>query len=1266
MPRVVFDQATTGTYAGAMSGSGSLAKQNTGTLILTGANTYSGGTTVSGGTLQGNTTSLQGDIVNNASVVFDQATTGTYAGVMSGSGGLTKQGADTLTLSGVNSYSGGTTINGGTLAVSSDANLGAAGTNLTFDGGTLQLLAAGSTSRTVTLNAAGGTIDTNGLTYQMQSTITGTGGLTKTGAGTLVLFGSSNYSGGTTVSAGTLQGNTSTLRGDIVNNASVVFNSTTNGTYAGALSGTGSLTVMNNAGAGLILTGTNSYSGGTTIGGTVSVSSDANLGAASGGLAIDLGTLRSLASFASTRDITLGVQGGTFDTNGFTSTQNGAITGAGRLTKTGSGTLILTGNNSYSGGTTVSAGTLSGTTTSLQGNIVNNAQLVFDQSTLGTYAGVISGTGSLVKDGGGTVILTGANSYSGSTTINDGTLQGDTTSLHGNITDNGILVFDQLAADSYSGVISGTGSLTKQGAGTLILTGTNRYSGGTTVSAGTLQGSVTGLQGNIVNNAAVVFDQGSSFGNYRGDMSGSGSLTLASGSVFLAGTSSYTGGTTIDSGAILSGTTASLQASIVNNGIVGFEQASDGTFAGAISGTGGLYKLGTGTVTLAGNNSYAGGTSIDGGALAVSSNSNLGDVSGGLFFYGGTLKFLTNFDSDRTIGLGAGGIGIIGLPPLPASGTFDTNGHDLTLSGVISGPYGLIKAGAGTLTLSAANTYAGGTTVNAGTLKLGAGGSLAATGALAVNGGTFDLDGHNQTVGALSGSGGAILLGSGTLSAGGAGNTTLATSISGSGGFVKQGSGGLILTGANSYSGGTTVSAGVLQGNTQSLQGNILNNAVVTFDQATTGTYAGVLSGSGMLVKANAGTLTLGGVNSYSGGTLVLGGVLQGTTATLQGNILNNASVVFAGGGTYAGAMSGTGSLATGGGTLILSGANSYTGGTLVAGGVLQGTASSLQGNIVNNAAVVFSQSGAGTYAGNMSGSGSLVVQGGGALVLAGINSYTGGTTVSGGVLQGNAQSLQGNITNNASVVFNQTGTATYAGIMSGSGSMTLQGGGTLDLQRQPYLHRLDHGRCQQAGRQRQPRQRRHPDQRRHAGRQRLDRRPCLERRHAGAGQLDRHAQHQRQLHAEWQRLPGRDQCRGPERSHQCRRHRHHPGRQHGAGAGPARRLCAQHHLHDPQCHRRRLGHLLRRDQQLRLPDAVAELRCRQCVPDPGDDAERLCVGGADGQPVRRRHRARPDEQHRHRRLQQRAQRHRHAQRAAGPAGASTPSAASPTPTSAR
>ena len=110
-------------------------KNGAGTTILTGQNAYSGGTVVNAGVLQGNTSGLQGNIVNNASVVFNQANSGTYAGNMSGTGALSKTGVGVVTLAGTNSHSGGTIVSGGTLLFTSDANLGAAGSGITLNNG---------------------------------------------------------------------------------------------------------------------------------------------------------------------------------------------------------------------------------------------------------------------------------------------------------------------------------------------------------------------------------------------------------------------------------------------------------------------------------------------------------------------------------------------------------------------------------------------------------------------------------------------------------------------------------------------------------------------------------------------------------------------------------------------------------------------------------------------------------------------------------------------------------------------------------------------------------------------------------------------------------------------------------------------------------------------------------------------------------------------------------------------------------------------------
>ena len=213
-------------------------------------------------------------------------------------------------------------------------------------------------------------------------------------------------------------------------------------------------------------------------------------------------------------------------------------------------THLLTGD-----ARTISAGTLQigngGTTGSIGGDIANNGALIFNRSDALTYGGVISGTGSMAKLGAGTLTLTGDNTFTGGTTISDGALQigngGTTGSISGDIADNAALIFNRSDALTYGGVISGTGSMTKIGAGTLTLTGDNTYTGGTTISAGTLiltgdntsnatisagtlqigDGGTTGsISGNITNNSALIFDRSGAL-TYGGVISGTGSMSQA-------------------------------------------------------------------------------------------------------------------------------------------------------------------------------------------------------------------------------------------------------------------------------------------------------------------------------------------------------------------------------------------------------------------------------------------------------------------------------------------------------------------------------------------------------------------------------------------------------------------------------------------------------------------------------------------------------------------------------------------------------------------
>ena len=261
--------------------------------------------------------------------------------------------------------------------------------------------------------------------------------MTISGPAVLTLTGANTYTGGTTISAGTLQlgdgvSHVGSVAGNITDNAALIFANPSAQTYSHVLSGTGSVAV---AGPGVLtLSGTNTYSGGTTIsGGTLSISKDANLGAAAGSSTINGGTLEvtgtSDTGLGSSRSLAVGSSGATFNINA--SAESYAIgqsiaTTTGGLTKIGSGTLALDAANSYSGGTTITAGTLQlgdGTSNlgSVGGNITDNATLDFANPAVQTYGSVISGTGKVIVSGPGVLILDNANTYTGVTTINGGT-----------------------------------------------------------------------------------------------------------------------------------------------------------------------------------------------------------------------------------------------------------------------------------------------------------------------------------------------------------------------------------------------------------------------------------------------------------------------------------------------------------------------------------------------------------------------------------------------------------------------------------------------------------------------------------------------------------------------------------------------------------------------------------------------------------------------------------------------------------------------------
>ena len=519
--------ATTSNFA-LGSGTVTLTGANATTLNIQGARTYFNTFTIanSAGTKTitnsvANAT-IQGTITNNDSTggLVIGATTGRTLtiGAIDGNGttGVTFGGGSlvgTVLMTGTGTYTGNTAINGSILRMGGSGRV--AGTNLsftqtaggvtpTFDlNGTVQTVAglddstAAGIIRTTLAGAKLIVGDSNNSTFQGTIISGNSLALEKVGTGKLTLTGANTYTNGTTITAGELEVSSQSLRGDVVNNATLTFNQAFgDGTFSGDISGSGSFfKIGDNT---LTLTGANTYSGGTQISaGSLIGDTDALQGAITNNAAV---------TFEQSAD----------------GTYAGAMSGNGSLTKAGAGAVTLTGSNTYSGGTTVTEGGLNGTTLSLQGAISTAASttVTFNQSTSGTYSGVMTGDGSLTKTGSGTLLLGGNNTYSGGTIVSAGSLIGTTSTLRGAIINNAAVTFHQHTSGTYSQVMSGSGSLTKAGSGWVSLTGTNNYSGATVVDSGELN-----VNGSIASSEVTVNSGGSLSGSGTvGGISGAGSI----------------------------------------------------------------------------------------------------------------------------------------------------------------------------------------------------------------------------------------------------------------------------------------------------------------------------------------------------------------------------------------------------------------------------------------------------------------------------------------------------------------------------------------------------------------------------------------------------------------------------------------------------------------------------------------------------------------------------------------------------------------------
>ncbi|EPP3205251.1 fibronectin-binding autotransporter adhesin ShdA [Salmonella enterica subsp. enterica serovar Catumagos] len=474
--------------------------------------------------------------------------------------------------------------------------------------------------------------------------------------------------------------------------------------------------------------------------------------------------------------------------------------GGSKLTKQGDGTLILSNTGNDYGDTEIDGGILAAKDAASLGTgdvtIAENAKLALSQGTLDNN---VTGEGQIVKSGSDELIVTGDNTYSGGTTISGGTLTADhADSLGtGTIANSGVL---QVGEGELENTLSGSGSLVKTGTGELTLSGDNTYSGGTTISGGTLTADHADSlgSGDIDNSGVLKVGEG----ELKNTLSGSGSLVkTGTGELTLGGDNTYSGGTTITGGTLRADHADSLgTGAIANSGVL---KVGEGELKNTLSGSGSLVKTGTGELTLSGDNTYSGGTTISDGTLIAASVNALG--SG-------------DIDNSGVLKVGEG-----------------------ELKNTLFGSGSLVKTGTGVLTLSGDNTYSGGTTISDGTLIADHADSL----------GSGDIDNS-----------GVLKVGEGELK-----NT-----LSGSGSLVKTGTGELTLSGDNkTYSGDTTIADGTLiAANVNALgSGNIDNSGTLMLDANGAFKLANITTHSGATTALAAGsTLYASQLTQENGSTL--------------------------------------------------------------------------------------------------------------------------------------------------------------------------------------------------------------------------------------------------------------------------------------------------------------------------------------------------------------------------------------------------------------